>query len=1077
MNTNTHRKQPLHRLGGLAVVLAWIISASFVVVLAANVTIGGTTTLLTDAGITIGVTTAKTANSVWTVTGSSLGNAKLEGKMTAYQSGCDWIGGDGTLTITNNLGEADSKAVLSFQYSVSGQGSVKVGDTPYTGTGTFTQTLTKGSSVKFTAVSAAEDGAELKFTLSNFSLSAESSVNVTFSPAESGGSYTLNGTKVTSSKTENAQNTTTFTVSGVAAPTGKYFWGWEWTPKNGTAKWLSVKKTDTFTFAEDGTLSPVFKSSIATFAAGTTPYATLDEAVAAATSGTDSLSKQITQLADVTINKSYTIPAGVTLLIPYDDAHTVVTTTPPVVTSYSTSTAPTAYRTLTMANGAKIILNGSLSVGGVLAASQTNGYNGLPTGKLGYIKMNEGSSIVANSGSNMYIIGYIYGAGTVTVNSGASVYECFQIRDFRGGRATSSVKDATEGIAAWGGSKRVFPLSQYYVQNIEVPMTLNTGAIVKGVTAFNVSEAFQFPAIPFIGNTGDYMFQITNGSVEKDYIEETDRLNVKINGSLSVSPFSFDVAGWGDMTSIDTSKYILPINQNITVEVLGGNSFSISQDIALLPGAEILVHENATCTLSSGTEVILYDSENWGNYCGEKHHLTGDDAPLKPLIFVAEGVPKTNRFTTNAASLADPSVMINGTVDASAGSVYATAGGANVYSTANGVLKLGNAPGTLDTYQAVQDGGNISFTTIPAYAVKLRHEDSTTLDTAGTSAATYNYDHQFCCGDAKHGVWYAGNHAYDSAGVCACKKGHAVSKVVSNSDNASYYSTLVEAYDAFDRSNHSYVQMMASTSEPNFTVAKSFPLDLSGCTIANLAVGSGGTLNGMDTTTNDFGIGGTTPGSITTLTVDGGIVNEVYQYDLNGISGKKYIAYKQGDSVSFHRFDLGVSEYTFYGYTDIESGIPTGAMTFTAAFKGDASALAAMTDKGFQVEDSQAFASETHNGTTAALENISSDGKVIGHTLTGTLSGFNLDNGPSFTETFAVHALLKAAKIGQTGSAVYSNADFTDSSVHSDDGLSFAEACQIAYNRMKTSEEGSPDRTMADKIFQFAKSNGFDLTE
>ena len=55
--------------------------------------------------------------------------------------------------------------------------------------------------------------------------------------------------------------------------------------------------------------------------------------------------------------------------------------------------------------------------------------------------MNSGSQITVENGGNLYAWGYITGSGNVRITSGATVYECFQVTDWRGGSAT--IKFAT----------------------------------------------------------------------------------------------------------------------------------------------------------------------------------------------------------------------------------------------------------------------------------------------------------------------------------------------------------------------------------------------------------------------------------------------------------------------------------------------------------------------------------------------------------------------------------------------------------------------------------------------------------
>ena len=59
-----------------------------------------------------------------------------------------------------------------------------------------------------------------------------------------------------------------------------------------------------------------------------------------------------------------------------------------------------------------------------------------PTGAYGQIKMNSGSQITVENGCNLYAWGYVTGSGNVRITSGATVYECFQVTDWRGGSAT-----------------------------------------------------------------------------------------------------------------------------------------------------------------------------------------------------------------------------------------------------------------------------------------------------------------------------------------------------------------------------------------------------------------------------------------------------------------------------------------------------------------------------------------------------------------------------------------------------------------------------------------------------------------
>ena len=96
----------------------------------------------------------------------------------------------------------------------------------------------------------------------------------------------------------------------------------------------------------------------ATFSVGSQTYSDLNDAITAAQSGTD---KTIVVATDGSLSGSYTIPAGVTLLVPFDDANTLYKETP---TATRKAVAAKAYRKLVLAADAALTVEGAISVGG-----------------------------------------------------------------------------------------------------------------------------------------------------------------------------------------------------------------------------------------------------------------------------------------------------------------------------------------------------------------------------------------------------------------------------------------------------------------------------------------------------------------------------------------------------------------------------------------------------------------------------------------------------------------------------------------------------------------------------------------
>ncbi|MBQ4626630.1 MAG: phosphodiester glycosidase family protein, partial [Clostridia bacterium] len=162
-------------------------------------------------------------------------------------------------------------------------------------------------------------------------------------------------------------------------------------------------------------------------------------------------------------------------------------------------------------------------------------------------------------------------------------------------------------------------------------------------------------------------------------------------------------------------------NGNITVKINSG-SVTLAQDIAMLPGAEIIIGENARCVLASGTNVYLYDSSEWGGFC----------APSNKQFIPVQYAPG-RKYNRTAADLKDAAIQVDGILDASAGYVYTTKSGANIFSTGKGEALLKKGSETV-TYQLVQNTG---YSEIPITPAKLKNADGTYKLSANSASTNY----------------------------------------------------------------------------------------------------------------------------------------------------------------------------------------------------------------------------------------------------------------------------------------------------------------------------------------------------
>ena len=447
-------------------------------------------------------------------------------------------------------------------------------------------------------------------------------------------------------------------------------------------------------------------STPATFRVGGQTYADLGDAIAAAQSGAD---KTIVVATDGALTGSYTIPAGVTLLVPFDAAATLYKDTP---TATRTAAAAKAYRKLVLSAGASLNVEGAISVGGQYYSAGGSQIGGM-VGNYGHLWLNTGAAITVKSGGALYAWGFVSGNGAVAAESGAKVYEWFQIGDFRGGRATMCM------------SNRVFPFSQYFIQNIESPLTIYSGAEEILYTDIYASSSQNGASVTFIGNSG--MFKVLSGSLTKQYDPAQDRMVYTVNGKAELNSLSINSGA----LNVDSSEYVLPITNNMTLHITPRSSITTNQDIALLPGVQVYVDKAAELTIAASKKAYIYDSDQWTD-----QNYVNPNAKFKSVLY-----SPTKSYTRTNADLVDALVDVNGTLIA-AGAIYTTKNGADVCSSqkiGRYIMKATSGTET-STYQYTQSGSDVTAHNIPIDPIRLKNNDGSYTATKGKAQDQYNFE-------------------------------------------------------------------------------------------------------------------------------------------------------------------------------------------------------------------------------------------------------------------------------------------------------------------------------------------------
>lgn len=641
--------------------------------------------------------------------------AKLTGKVEPIDTSANsYDCNKGILRITNTANESK---MLSFGYDFSltkGQGvtgSLQIANegaitTSKTGQ-TFTANLPANGSIDIKMVFNDVDGwADYKnppcatITITNIKTEAVSGQPLELcQPDDSaGGTYEAKkgNTTLTIGQTVNIDTASDETVTLTAQPQKGYKF-YLWVDKEGkplsTDKIFKVNGLD----VNPGSVKPVFVPDNATAyyqIPGTGhlsgEYYYWDDAMKAAGY---SDSKNVVLLADLKLEnaqnrnssedpaKTFTIPSGVTLVVPYSDKlstgkEDAVNTTHYVLDdkgnirtdekgnkiTKTDDPAPTiAYRTLTVTEGYTLNVNGTLLVNALQGADNGTSYQSHIVGSYG--KMVVGGTVTVNTGAKLYARGYVVDAnhssrihnGQINVKSGGSLIQMMQITDWRGGNYTLAVY------------QQLMPITMYYLQNNMVNTTYAFGSTMRAQAVIAYQNIFNLPDKPYeaemaevriITNATDkadstpYMFVMKNGAtIKTSYDYETDRLRFTLDkGTASMNALTISAG----QLKIDTASNVLAVSDNMPITVETNATLETNYDLKFLPGAELTV--NGTLNINEDSDLYFYGAKDY--------QADWSDNQFRTHIQPVGEIVKTDKNTPNTPN-DDAKLNLNGTLNLS----------------------------------------------------------------------------------------------------------------------------------------------------------------------------------------------------------------------------------------------------------------------------------------------------------------------------------------------------------------------------------------------------------------------------
>lgn len=884
----------------------------------------------------IGLSFKGTADNAW-----SAGGAQIIGKVRSTGgTGCGGSNKDyrSTLTITN---KKNTKATLSFDYTVvvSG-GTILVDNTTTATSGSYKKELDAGGTIEV-EIESGNTSADTQITITNISLVVDVSATVTFQPAKNG-SYTVNGKKITETYASTQSSTAAYLVEATPAK-GYRFMGW-YDVSTGTC--INTNAKASLNFDSNCTMTARFASQdLALFEANGQKFDDLNDAIKEAQKN---LPATITLVGSGKITGNYTIPSRVTLLIPFDDNRTDYTTMPGTTGLVAAKKNQSVYTTLTMDEGSQITVYGNISLPAQVSSANYS-YTGVLSGPCGTIHMKPSSRIVLKNGSNLYCWGFITGTGDIKAESGATVYEEFQICDYRGGNITSPLNNA----------KLVFPFTQYYVQNIEATLEIEYGAKETAVCRLHSTKYTEANvSLNFIAKDSGGLFNLQpRSSFVKKYDSATERVTYEVIGDANFSSITIDAGA-----TVKSQNFNLPIMQNTTINVKRGTT-TIDQSLCLIPGSQVIVDEGAAVKIAAGKSIYVYDRSDWvyKEWDTETIDVNGQKKPryinsgftlpgstdFRPEFYTPSRNSDnskcwTSHFTT--ADMKDVKFDVNGTLNVE-GNLYTTKGGADITSSlGSGKVVLSTAPtGDVLTHQYMQsrkayksssgkyENDASGYKEITANPAKLKNAAGDPTPTAGSVA---NDTFTYCtCSHCGGGTWVKN---LQVAVICN-----------SNGEQTGEpYQSLQAAVKAPLEAGQ-YIKMLHNTTE-KIDAKNNLYLDLNGYTVTGDFTMNSHKLYGMDSSSKEYiapsgKIVGKVKGCAPTYQTPP-TVNEEYDRYV-AIPGTE--ADGNTPNLSFHHFNISVTGYRF----ELATGdTPQCALFFIGEFQGDEAAKGYLTSLGFTLK-------------------------------------------------------------------------------------------------------------------------------
>jgi len=465
-------------------------------------------------------------------------------------------------------------------------------------------------------------------------------------------------------------------------------------------------------------------------------YPTVEDALSASASG-----DVVIVIDGASLSSDATVPAGATLLVPYSDGKGDVdldgTTDNDSNWEDRDKVNPRKAgdkflkNTFKIPSGKTLTVKGVLIVGGIMSEKFTFDYQGHTSAD--HAKIVCDGSIVMGSGSELRCYGYIRGNGSITAQSGSSVYEPFIVTDFIGGDNMANQYDAGQS-----------PFNRYTFSNIESKMVMSYGSKLIGMANLYADSHYNKMNMNLVGTEGSSsLIELKSGSKltitynpsknikgewESNIDSDVGKTCISIDGGAS---FGRLILKYKDRTA-DTSTVHFSIPYNFDY-VLSNGTYEVSSKIRILPGASITLSKGAVMNVNGS--LVVYDGLKDREY-KDKYYPMPEQ--LSSALFSTHG----SLIINGTLNIGDDGQVL-GVLESNGTGKVVVSEGQNYYRMSEVIVKYG----TNSAAQYMSASANMTYRIMSLWAYTSNGQRAVlepgniyTLDGSSTKATSFTYN-------------------------------------------------------------------------------------------------------------------------------------------------------------------------------------------------------------------------------------------------------------------------------------------------------------------------------------------------